>query len=76
MKPSEKIREIMKQKGEIIFGEFMPNPKVEAILQYLDENQPCEHKSAYQVESIVGDGIYYNVCNDCGVLFLAHEKSQ
>lgn len=71
MKPSE----IIKQKGEMIFGEFMLNSKVDAILQYLDENQLCEHKSAYQVESICGDGIYYNVCNDCGVLFLAHEKS-
>lgn len=42
-----------------------------AIMSYLyeqwEKNRPCEHKSAYQVDS--GD-IFYNVCNDCGVLFL------
>ena len=45
-----------------------------AILMYLDEKY-CEHHSAYQIESLVGDEVYYNVCNDCGILFLANKDN-
>lgn len=81
MKPSEKIKQLVEEKLAEIrkkFDRYAPHPGMGsyyemAIMKYLDEeyekNQPCTHKNAYQVEGI-GD-VYYNVCNDCGVLFLA-----
>ena len=74
MKPSKRIIEIM-AKIFLDEGEY-ESSKIfhSAILRYLDEesekNKPCEHKSSYQVDEQIGE-IYYNVCNDCGVLFLA-----
>ncbi len=64
MKPSEKIKQILKTPD----SNGMFTSETGAILDYLDANAPCEHKDAYQVES---PEIYYNVCNDCGVLFMA-----
>lgn len=74
MKPSERIyqiwEELCKAKGLELdsLGSMPYHPY--AIAKYLDENQPCEHRSSYQVDSLVGN-VFYNVCNDCGVLFLA-----
>lgn len=39
------------------------------INEIIESYKPCKHESAYQVEGF--NDIYYNVCNDCGVLFLA-----
>ena len=83
-KPSEKIeklfQEILAENPErgrrILSGEEMVKIKCEllAIKKYLDESH-CEHKDAYQVDSQMSD-IYYNVCNDCGVLFLADQDKE
>ena len=74
MKPSDKILKLVRKK----FGDVASDYEyICGIMAYLDEeyekNKPCEHKSAYQVDSSLGD-VYYNVCNDCGVLFLAKEE--
>lgn len=67
--PSERIRKIMIEK----YGTPIVSRQISSILEFLDEEwekmKPCKHESSYQVEGI-GD-VYYNVCNDCGVLFLA-----
>lgn len=80
MKPSERIKKLIKEKQSEIDQqsnqlEAYLTVVIGGILDYLDEeyekNKPCEHKSAYQVESMNGDEVYYNVCNDCGILFLS-----
>ncbi len=72
MKPSERIKEIY---DSFKNGEHLGVEHAHAIIKYLDEeyekNKPCEHKDSYRVDSIMQDDVYYNVCNDCGVLFLA-----
>lgn len=72
MKPSDIIQELYDRYRDK--GNTSQDASINAIIQYLDEqyeqNKPCEHKSAYQVESTVGDDVYYNVCNGCGVLFI------
>lgn len=72
-KPSERIYEIQKNNQKEWPND--PRPSISAIIQFLDEeyekNKPCKHKDSYQVDSQIGD-VYYNVCNDCGVLFLAN----
>lgn len=80
MKPSQRIKEIAanlgreSDMGTITYGHI---ERIEAIIQYLDEewenNQPCKHLDSYIVESSLGDSVYYNVCNTCGVLFLVHK---
>ncbi len=71
MKPSEKIKKIIEEK----YKTSIKSRQICAILEYLDEehekNKPCEHKNSYQEESPLHA---YNVCNDCGVLFLATPK--
>lgn len=66
MLPSKRIEELRNVSETVM----------DALIKYLDEehekNKLCEHKDAYQVDSL-GD-VYYNVCNDCGVLFLAPQK--
>lgn len=79
MKPSERINRIFadlknkNRKRKLIEEKEL---FIQSILNYLDEeydkNKPCEHKSSYQVEGF--NDVYYNVCNDCGVLFLASGK--
>lgn len=78
MKPSERINQIIREGGNEVNldgpGSYYKISKNEAIIQYLDEeyekNKPCDHKNSYIVDSIHRD-ICYNVCEDCGVLFLA-----
>lgn len=67
MKPSERIEDIVRKKGDVtFFQDFMPNPEVKAILQYLDEewekeNAPCVHQRNTSTET---PGAYK--CLDCG----------
>lgn len=69
-KPSERIYQIARERG--LSKQFPAWNDTDIILQYLDEeyekNKPCEHKDSYTVDST--SDVYYNVCNDCGVLFL------
>lgn len=70
-KPSDRIIEIRNSMN----GFLAPEIIAQAIMKYLDEqyekNKPCKHKSSYQVQDQSAPNIYYNVCNDCGVLFLS-----
>ena len=43
--------------------------KINEIIAYINKNH-CEHTDSYQVDSFSGD-VYYNVCHNCGILFLA-----
>jgi len=77
-KPSERIREeyeLIKRKTDSKVEDL--HKCLTAVMRYLDEewskNQPCKHEDSYQVDSLVGD-VFYNVCNDCGVLFLANKS--
>lgn len=76
MKPSQRIQEIREELQIRFPGSASNLWETEAVIMYLDEvyekNKPCEHKYSYQVEGY-GD-IYYNVCDDCGVLFLSKRK--
>lgn len=87
MKPSQKIAEhfdrILRERPgavDLIHKDKHHQWKVEiaAIKDYLDEeyekNRPCEHKSSYRVDGL-GE-VYYNVCDDCGVLFLAKKDNE
>lgn len=77
MKPSQRIREIhleLEKSYNDPITKLMGFDDTfhRAVLNFLDEeyerNKPCEHKSAYQVDQ---NDVYYNVCNDCGILFLS-----
>lgn len=77
MKPSTRIKEIYDklflEKGIWVDIDLHS----QAVVQYLDEqhekNKPCEHTDSYQVDPQTGD-VFYNVCNKCGVLFLAKKE--
>jgi len=68
MKPSKRIEQI----AYGLNNDYGVSELLFAIKRYLDEewekNKPCQHKSSYTVDST--SDVYYNVCNDCGVLFL------
>lgn len=79
MKPSERIAEVKKE----ILKKHPETHKVSnfdmlALIEYLDEEwetyKPCKHEDFYNEESNDGS-IAYNVCQDCGVLFLAEGTS-
>lgn len=72
MKPSERIRVLCDEvKQEWLGNQSLTDHEkiIVAMLNYLDEVF-CDHKDSYQVDAQIGD-IFYNVCNDCGILFLA-----
>lgn len=74
MKPSERIKEAFKVKPhEVCSDNVYLLRAFEEIGNILDEIQ-CKHTSSYQVEGF-GD-VYYNVCNDCGVLVLASQLTK
>ena len=75
MKPSERINECFNaRQGEMASDSFYIRKAFNEISKILDEIF-CEHKDSYQVDSQIGD-VFYNVCNDCGILFLANKKDE
>jgi len=56
--------------GAASYKALDPKKLAEFLFEEYEKNKPCQHKSAYQQESSDGE-MFYNVCNDCGVLFLA-----
>lgn len=77
LKPSERIKELhlIEEFNKYPIAKLMgfDDTFKKAVLNYLDEewekNRPCKHLDTYQVDGY--NDVYYNVCNDCGVLFLA-----
>ena len=68
MRPSEIINKVFEAKPNEMCSDNVYLGRAFGEIGKILDKLYCEHKSAYQVDS--GD-IFYNVCNDCGILFLA-----
>ncbi len=87
MKPSERIKEIIigndmrNPPSDDVSASMYTAQRAErfmnAMCEYLDleweKSKPCTHKESYPEESIDGS-IAYNVCCECGVLFMAEDS--